>query len=349
MIERRTVLLLAGAVGLAGCVTTWTPRTAGPQIALQWPFSPHPAKVTFARSLSGFAASRGAGSALRTLAYGGGGGDARGAFVLPVAVAGGADGRVAVADPGCRCAHLFLPAAGRYLKLTGSPQEAMLSPVAVTFDDELRLFVSDAQGKVFAFDADGALEFTLASAGTTPFGRPTGLAFSPLSKRLYVVDTPAHSIYAFDRRRELVATFGGRGEAAGQFNYPTHLAWAPPGELYVTDALNFRVQILDEQGRTRGGFGRHGDGSGDIAMPKGVAVDADGVVYLVDGLFDSVQLFDRDGAFLLTVGRRGTDFGEFWLPSGAFLSANGELYVCDTYNRRIQVFRITENYVAPAS
>src|SRR3989304_4356712 len=93
-------------------------------------------------------------------------------------------------------------------------------------------------------------------------------------------------------------------------------------------------------------FGHHGDGSGDLAMPKGVAVDRDGIVYVVDGLFDNVQLFNRQGDFLLTLGKRGGDFGEFWLPSGGFLSGNNRLYVCDTYNRRVQVFRITERYAA---
>ena len=83
-------------------------------------------------------------------------------------------------------------------------------------------------------------------------------------------------------------------------------------------------------------------------MPKGVAVDRDGVVYVVDGLFDNVQLFSRAGEFLLTLGRRGTDPGEFWLPSGASIAADGELLVCDTYNRRIQVFRITEGYADQA-
>jgi DNA-binding beta-propeller fold protein YncE len=84
-------------------------------------------------------------------------------------------------------------------------------------------------------------------------------------------------------------------------------------------------------------------------MPKGVAADRDGVVYVVDSLFDYVQLFDRQGRFLLTLGRRGTAPGEFWLPSGVFLSNDDELYVADTYNRRVQVFRIQESYVASGS
>lgn len=348
MIERRNLLLAAGAALLAACASTWTPRTESAPAPLQWPFAPRPAKVTFSHALAGFAQQGDAGTALRAFAYGRDPG-VRGAFVLPVAVAAGADGRLAVADPGCRCVHLFLPADRRYLRLEGSAGAPLESPVAVVFDDESRLFVSDSRGSVLAFGAGGEFEYALTAAGPTPLGRPTGLAFSPRSKRLFVVDTLAHAIHVFDRRRELVATLGGRGEEPGRFNFPTHVAWAAPDELFVTDALNFRVQILDEEGRPRGVFGRHGDGSGDMAMPKGIAVDADGVVYVVDALFDGVQLFGRDGAFLLTVGRQGRGFGEFWLPAGAFLSGKGELYVCDTYNRRVQVFQVTERYAPPVS
>ncbi len=348
MTGMRRLRLLALAALAAGCASTWAPRSTAPAADLQWPLAPRPAKVTYLRSLTGFAPARDAGGALRAFAFGTERG-AEGAFVLPVGVAVGADGRIAVADQGCRCAHLFLPAGGRYLRLTGSGGERLTSPVAVAFGDQERLFVADSAGRVFAFSADGRFERTLTQTGAGALQRPTGLAFSPATGRLYVVDTLAHAIYGFDRGLEPIAAFGARGDGAGGFNYPTHLAWAPPGELYVTDALNFRIQILDEEGRPRGGFGRHGDGSGDIAMPKGLAVDRDGVVYLVDSLFDSVQLFDREGGFLLTVGRRGTELGEFWLPSGAFLSASGELYVCDTYNRRIQVFRVTESYAAPTS
>jgi len=272
----------------------------------------------------------------------------RNAFVLPVAVATAADGRIAVADMGRQCVHLYLPAERRYLRLVGSDRERLSSPVAVVFDDELRLYLSDSRGKVFAFGSAGELRFTLAAAGAEAFQRPTGLAYSPRTGLLYVVDTLAHRVHAFDTRGRHERSFGERGDGEGQLNFPTHLFWARTGELYVADALNFRVAIFDERGVPRGSFGHHGDGSGDLAMPKGLAVDTDGVVYVADAIFDNLQLFDRQGRFLMTLGQRGVDYGEFWLPSGVFINERGELYVCDTYNRRVQVFRVTERYV-PAS
>lgn len=340
---RRRAALLAAAAALGACSPSWSLRTVPAPYPLQWPYQPNPAKLTYLRSLTGLSQSRDAGAALAAIVVGSEKTDA-GAFVLPVAVATAADGRIAVADMGRACVHLFVPADGRYLKLTGPKDEPMQTPVAVVFDGERRLWVSDSGGRVYAFGPDGTPLRTIAAAGETPLQRPTGLAWNPERKVLYVVDTMAHAVYVLDATGALVSTIGRRGGSGGEFNYPTHAVWTAAGELLVADTLNFRIQILDGDGRFRGAFGRHGDGSGDLAMPKGLAVDRDGVVFVADSLFDVVQLFDRKGGFLLTLGRRGTDFGEFWMPAGLFISEGGELYVCDSYNHRIQVFRIAERY-----
>lgn len=331
--------LLVGTLAVSGCASSWALRSAAPDAAMTWPYAPAEPRITYERALTGVTRDTDAGSLLHAIAFGGDDGE-RDSFLLPVAVAVGPGGRLAVADLGRRCVHLYLPAERRYLRLTGSEPLPMVSPVGLAFDELARLYVSDSAGRVFAYGAAGDLRFALDKAGDRPLQRPTGLVWSPRARVLYVADTLASQIDGFDEQGALALSFGGRGEAPGQLNFPTHLAWAAPGELYVTDAMNFRVQIFDEGGRPVGVFGRHGDGSGDLAMPKGIAVDRRGVVYVVDGLFDNVQLFDRAGSFLLTLGGRGTGFGEFWLPSGAFVDGEDRLYVCDTYNRRIQVFRI---------
>ncbi len=344
----RRLPLSAAILLAAGCSAHWTPRSAAPEEALQWPFRPAEPKLTLARTLTGFSAQGGAGAAWRTFVYGRepeGGND----FVLPVAVAVAGDGRIAVADLGRSAVHLYLPAERRYLRLKGTRERPISSPVGLAFDEAARLYVSDSSGALFAYDAAGEPRFVLTTAGEETLQRPTGLAYSPERRRLYVVDTLAHRIHAFSTDGRLELSFGRRGEGEGELNFPTHLFRTSSGRLFVADSLNFRIAIFDEEGRPAGGFGHHGDGSGDLAMPKGVAVDRDGVVYVADSVFDNVQLFDERGAFLLTLGRRGTGFGEFWLPAGLFVGAGEELYVCDTYNHRVQVFRITPSYVPPAN
>ncbi len=336
----RRALLVVLVVCVAGCGTkTWTLKTTQPTVGLQWPYQPNKAKITYARSLSGLAPDTDSQSVLNAIVFGREEED-RYAFVLPVAVATGDDGRIAVADLGRKRVHLYLPVEKRYVPLTGSEDEPMTSPVGVVFDEAMNLFVSDSTGKLFVFGPGGGLLRTVRHAGAEKLLRPTGIAYSPRKKLVYVADTLANRVHGFGSNGDYVLSFGERGDAKGQFNFPTHIFWAPSGELYVTDSMNFRVEIFSEEGKNLGAFGHHGDGSGDLGLPKGLAVDREGAVYVVDGLFDHVQLFDRQGAFLLAVGQRGTDFGEFWLPSGAFINEKNELYVCDTYNRRVQVFRI---------
>ena len=328
---------------LAGCASQWSPRTSEAGFTLQWPPPPGVAKVTYLRSLEGFAGNALAGR-LRTLAWGERR-TAEGAFALPAAVATAPDGRIAVADVGCQCVHLFVAATRRYQRLVGPAAAPLQSPVAVAFGDEGRLWVSDSAGRVLGFAADGTVAVTLGGAGEATFGRPTGLAWDPGGRRLFVVDTLASRVFAFDPAGRPLFSFGGRGGGTGELNFPTHAFWsAARAELFVSDTLNFRIAVFDGDGHPRPGFGRHGDGSGDLAMPKGVAVDGDGVVYVADARFDVVQLFDRQGEYLLPLGRRGTQAGELWLPSGLFINDDHELYVCDTYNHRVQVFRIATDY-----
>jgi len=350
--RRRTTI---GATGLwvlpllllAGCASRWALRSATPPTPLQWPPAPGNAKVSYVAALTGFASRAGAGGALRAIAFGSEAIDT-GAFVLPVAVATGRDGRIAVADLGRAVVHVHVPGDRSYRQLSGAGRERLVAPVGVTFDDELTLYVTDSSGRLFAFAPDGSLRYVRASAGGAPLQRPTGVAFCPGNRAIYVVDTLANRVHAFAGSGDFLFSFGERGEQGGQFNFPTHAFCSAAGEIFVADSLNFRIQVFDERGAFRGEFGRHGDGSGDLAMPKGVAVDRDGVVYVVDAMFDNVQLFNRQGDFLLTLGQRGTGFGEFWLPSGAFINEKGELYVCDTYNRRVQLFRLSEGYASHA-
>src|SRR5689334_16482154 len=99
---------LLAAVALccaAGCQTTWTPTTRTAPGPLQWPMAPAAAKVRYDRELTGIARDRSVGSVLQTIVVGTS--EAGDAFALPVAVTTGSDGRIAVADTGCGCVHLY--------------------------------------------------------------------------------------------------------------------------------------------------------------------------------------------------------------------------------------------------
>jgi len=255
------------------------------------------------------------------------------ALSRPFSLAVAHDGRVAVADPGSRTVRVYDPPRHRHQRLS----EGLTAPVAVAFMGPL-LAVADAEGHtVKAFDTEGGaaqLPWPL-----PPLGRPTGLAWDEAGQRLFVVDAANHCVQVLSKSGAV--KLGRRGSLAGEFNFPTHVAWAG-GQLYVTDSLNFRVQIFDAQLGYVRELGGLGDTPGDLPRPKGVAVDERGTIWVVEGALDAVQAFSAAGELVAVIGGSGTSPGRFWLPSGAAVDAHGRLYIADTWNARVQVFATEE-------
>ena len=211
-----------------------------------------------------------------------------------------------------------------------------LAPAGVALGGE-RVFVSDAElGAVFVLDRQGEPRSVI---GARQLKRPTGLVRDAASGRLFVADTYAHDIKVFDDRGALVATWGQRGSAAGEFNFPSHLALAG-GELYVTDTLNNRVQVLrSSDGAFVRQFGTRGLTLGQMVRPKGVGVDAEGNVYVVESLYDSLLVYSPRGEFLMPIGGTGKATGRFYLPSGVWVDGKNRVHIADMFNGRVVLFQ----------
>jgi DNA-binding beta-propeller fold protein YncE len=273
-----------------------------------------------------------------------------------VAVDAGGD-QVAIADTNGRCVHLYDLEAQRYGRIdaVGAPPRPFECPVAVAWADDT-LWVADSKlaivvrtSRPWAHRRDGGGTPSGGDAAPTwqPIGegelvRPAGMAYSAANELVYVVDTAAHSVKAFDRSGVMTLSFGEQGAGPGQFNFPSHVACAPDGTLVVSDSLNFRVQRFDAQGAPMGSFGGKGDAAGDLSLPKGVAVDPDGNVWVVDANFENVQAFTPEGNLLMAMGGEGHEPGEFWLPAGVTIDGRRRMWIADTYNRRVQVFELLE-------
>ena len=200
------------------------------------------------------------------------------------------------------------------------------------------LFTDSHAGKVY-FLSEGMKEIGVLGDSLS-LEQPTGIAWSPSRKEIWVVETRAHRLAVLSETGQRLRTVGERGNGPGQFNFPTHLWIDRDGLVYVVDAMNFRIQILDGTGSVLSVFGQAGDATGYIARPKGVATDSHGHIYVVDALFHAVQVFDRLGTFLYKFGSQGRAEGEFWLPGGIYIDKKDQIYIADSYNSRIQVFRL---------
>lgn len=211
------------------------------------------------------------------------------------------------------------------------------APTGIALGPQGRVLVVDAElGIVAQLDRQGNPG---ASFGRGLLKRPTGLAYDPRGKRIFVADTHAHDIKVFDEQGNLLKVIGRRGGGDGEFNFPTYLAFTR-GELYVTDTLNSRVQVFSSEGDLlRLKFGALGLYIGNLVRPKGVAVDSVGNIYVVESYYDHLLVFNRRGEFLMAVGGLGQKTGKFYLPSGVWVDSHDRVFVADTFNGRIVLFQ----------
>lgn len=112
---------------------------------------------------------------------------------------------------------------------------------------------------------------------------------------------------------------GLEGDAAGQFDDPSGVAWSAPGNLYVNDSDADRISAYTAEGvflRAWGfdvipgpptGFevcttsckaGVEGGEAGQLNDPLGVATDAAGDVYVADASNNRIAVYTGGGAFL---------------------------------------------------
>ena len=255
----------------------------------------------------------------------------------PGALVGDDSGRLYVGDSSRQAVFVFDEGAGELLVwdlAEGATRFVAPAGLAVAPG---RLFVADAElAAVFVLGPEGE---PLASLGRGLLQRPTGLARDPQRGHLYVADTGAHDIKVFSDGGALLRVIGRRGERVGEFNFPTHLAWAQD-ELYVTDTLNNRVQVFGADGQWRERqFGRRGLVLGNLVRPKGVGVDSEGNVYIVESYYDSLLVFSPRGEFLMPIGGTGTATGRFYLPAGVWVDGRNRVHVADMFNGRVVTFQ----------
>jgi len=255
----------------------------------------------------------------------------------PVAGLVRADGSVVVVDAGHKGVAVFDMVAKRFaIWDEAAPGAGFVSPVAIAEDGSGGYLVTDSElRRVIRLDALGQ---PAGDFGGGVLIRPTGIARDPLTGTIYVADTGAHNIKAFDGAGQLIDTVAGPGREAGRLNTPTHMTFHD-GRLYVVDTLNFRVQAFNRDGTPVLDFGELGLSVGNMSRPKGVAIGGEGRIYVVESLYDHLLIFDHDGKLLLPIGGTGREVGQFYLPAGVWTDNQHRVYIADMFNGRIIVLR----------
>ena len=259
-------------------------------------------------------------------------------------------GRIYVADSGRNAVFVFDPTApkdeesdrgaGQLLVWQyAAPLTRFAGPVAITMAWGEDIAVSDSTlGFVARLGPTGA---PVSRIGAGQLRRPTGIAFDRARGLLFVADTLAHDVKVYDEAGRLVNTFGSPGQGRGEFNAPTHMAFAN-NRLYVTDTLNSRIQVFDGDGRYLSALGERGLNVGNLVRPKGVAAGDGGVVYVVESYFGHMLAYAEDGQFLLGINGSGLKGGTFLLPAGVWTDGRGRIFVADMFNGRVVMYQFLD-------
>ncbi|MHB1591087.1 MAG: 6-bladed beta-propeller [Sulfuricella sp.] len=248
-----------------------------------------------------------------------------------------AEGRIYVTDSSRQAVYVFDKPAGKLHVWDMARENTRFAiPIGIAVGAGGEILVTDAGlHGVFRLNREGK---PVGEFGQDVLKRPTGLARDAQLGLIYVADTYAHDIKVFGDDGHLVKVIGRRGEADGEFNYPTHLAFAA-GKLYVADTMNARVQIFDAQGKFLRALGRRGLKVGDFVRPKGITVDPSGNLYVVESYYDRLLVFNAQGDFLMPLGGTGKGIGQFYLPAGVWSDRQGRIYVADMFNGRVVIFQ----------
>lgn len=343
-------LTLALAITLAGCATQATPARlhyglleAPEGKRLMWPAEPEVPRYQFAGQLTGeenFVREDDSKGIVRFLAWVVGLFDEEKPNVLqrPQAVIADEHERIFVTDVSRAAVFVFDKPAGE-LKIWeyAVGLRRFVAPIGVALAEGGGIWVADAELQLVAhLDTQGNPQPPI---GAGVLQRPTGIARDAVTGLLYVADTYAHDIKVFGADGRLERIIGERGEAPGEFNFPTHIALGQ-GKLYVTDTMNSRVQVIPLEGDGKPQvIGKRGLYYGNLVRPKGVGVDSENNIYVVESYYDNLLIFNEAGEFLMPIGGVGQGTGNFYLPSGVWVDSFNRVFVADTFNGRVTIFQ----------
>lgn len=226
-------------------------------------------------------------------------------------------------------------------------------PFGVAVDSSGNVYVVDGyNNRVEKFSNEGQYVTSFGSQGTGDgqFSYPHYIAVDSAGL-VYVADAGNHRVEKFSSNGEYLTQWGTYGSGNGQFEWPLGITVDLSGYVYVADSANSRVEKFNGDGEYINRWGSQGSSPGQFNDPSAIAVDSSGNVYVLDegGYNSRVEKFSSNGAYLTQWGSQGSGKGQFFFqghPSGGIaVDSTGGVYVADTYNRRVEKFDGSGNYI----
>ncbi|KAG5891417.1 hypothetical protein JTB14_031483 [Gonioctena quinquepunctata] len=158
---------------------------------------------------------------------------------------------------------------------------------------------------------------------------PTNLAFSKISKEIFVTDKWKHCVHVFSCDGEYLRNFNQL-----KLRSPDGIAMGPNDELIICDTGNNRLVVANsETGYLLGVIGK-----GELHMPTSLTVHKHNII-VADTGNNKIKIFDQDGRLSQEIGGLGRSNGQFRSAEVVAVDCLGFILVGDAGNARIQVFQ----------
>jgi DNA-binding beta-propeller fold protein YncE len=197
---------------------------------------------------------------------------------------------------------------GEFGKGYGSEEEQFRSPVAMAFDSQDQLYITDELNhRVTVFDSSGKFlsKWGVFGRGDGELNGPAGIAIDA-DDNVYIVDQHNYRVQKFSTDGKYIMQWGEGGSGPAQFNLPWGVTVDFQGNVYVADWRNDRIQKFSPDGEFLASFGESGEGDGQFYRPSAVAVDREGYIYVADWGNERVQVLGPDGSFQLKLRGQAT-------------------------------------------
>jgi DNA-binding beta-propeller fold protein YncE len=166
-------------------------------------------------------------------------------------------------------------------------------PVDIAVDNEKNIYITSFEsGKLIKIDDNGRGVFIRTPALS---GKLYGV--DVLDDMVAVTDFKNDAVVIYNRKGDVVRSFGSPGSGEGNFHGPHGLCFGEGGYLYVVDSGNSRVQKLNTEGKFILQFGRKGGYEGELSSPTDAAL-LGRTVYVTDTDNHRLSMFDTSGNFL---------------------------------------------------
>ena len=224
----------------------------------------------------------------------------------PQSVAIAKEGQLVVCEKGSDCV-IVCTTEGEKIHIissvSGLKKQSVFKPlcVGVTHDNHIVVIDSGKHQRIqlHKLQLDGKIvsTSTIASKDVSNFQSPNSITEHP-NGQLLVVDSASHCIHVFNADLFYLQSFGGKGDAPGQFNQPHSLAFDSSGNGYVSDSMNHRIQKFTMDGDLFNIFGI-GDGSeaSHLTQPTALCISSYDTIFVADKRM-RIAAFDVQGDLL---------------------------------------------------